>query len=467
MKLLVPGNEIVAEQPEKTKKYYAHYVFFILFVATLLNGMDSSEFVGASTVIARELHLGINDIGILASAFTIFLTISIIPVGIWADHTRRSYIIAACLAIWSLATALTGIASSFIVLFLTRMFTGIGEAGYAPAGNSLAGDFFKGDKRAKVISWLALASLVGPIAGMVLGGVIAGLSAGSWRVAFLVTGIPGLILAFFAWRMREPSRSQKPQTNVRGAATYDAVKPVEVLSHLKTLLRIKTLICLLGIGVFTTYTATALQTYFPTLLQQHDTFGMTSGQAAIFSGLVLGPTAFGGVILGGYLADWLNRRYRGARLLVCVLSVLITAPLNVASLLIINTHNIPLFCAIMIPSFFINTLHIGPLLTAVLDVVPAEQSASAVAIFVFVQRVLGTALAPLFVGFLARSVDPTGLHFQQNVAGHDLIFALLITCAPAFIIAGLIGLLGLRWVSHDRDVAESHDRDVTEMSASS
>src|SRR6266702_6211503 len=113
--------------PQKSKSRYGYYVIFVLFAATLLNGLDASEFTSASTVIARELHLGINVIGILASAFTIFLTISIIAVGIWADRAKRSHVIAACLAVWSLATALTGLASNFIALFFTRMFTGIGE----------------------------------------------------------------------------------------------------------------------------------------------------------------------------------------------------------------------------------------------------------------------------------------------------------------------------------------------------
>src|SRR5437868_188345 len=142
----------------------------------------------------------------LASAFTIFLTISVIPIGLWADRAKRSHVIAACLTVWSLATALTGLAGNFIGLFLTRTFTGIGEAGYGPAGNSLVGDTFQEDQRGKVMSWLTLAGVIGPLVGLVLGGVIAGLAAGSWKLVFLVTGIPGLILAVFAWRLREPVR---------------------------------------------------------------------------------------------------------------------------------------------------------------------------------------------------------------------------------------------------------------------
>ncbi len=277
------------------------YIFFLLLAATLLNGLDSSEFTGAANVIARDLHLTINDIGMLASAFTLFITISAIPLGLLADRAKRSHVIGACLAFWSLATALTGLATNFIVLFLTRALTGIGEAGYFPAGNSLVGDVYKEEQRGKVMSWLSLASVIGPLGGLVLGGVVAGLAPGSWRLVFLITGIPGIVLAFFAWRLREPVRHTTGMLpSAEASGTWNTHY---VLAQFRNLLRIKTFVCLLVIGVLTTFTSTALQTYFPILLQQHDTFGMTSGQAGSYAGLILGPTAIVGVILGGYLAD--------------------------------------------------------------------------------------------------------------------------------------------------------------------
>jgi len=128
-------------------------------------------------------------------------------------------------------------------------------------------------------------------------------------------------------------------------------------------------------------------------------------------------------------------------------------PLNITSLLIANSHNLVLFSAIMVPTFFINTLHLAPLSAAFLDVVPSESRASAVAIALFIQRILGSAGAPLAIGMLAGFFDPTGLHFLHNVAGHDLTLALICTCPLAFISAGIVGIIGLRWVHHDRAVA--------------
>ena len=428
------------------------YIFFLLLAATLLNGLDSSEFTGAANVIARDLHLTINDIGMLASAFTLLITISAIPLGLLADRAKRSHVIGACLAFWSLATALTGLATNFIMLFLTRALTGIGEAGYFPAGNSLVGDVYKEEQRGKVMSWLSLASVIGPLGGLVLGGVVAGLAPGAWRLVFLITGIPGIVLAFFAWRLREPVRhitGTLPSAEASGTWNTHYV-----LAQFRNLLRIKTFVCLLVIGVLTTFTSTALQTYFPILLQQHDTFGMTSGQAGSYAGLILGPTAIVGVILGGYLADWLTLRYAGARLLIIAFSALVVLPFNIASLLIAHTHNLVLFSAIMIPAFFINTLHLAPLAAALLDVVPPESRASAVAISLFIQRILGSAFAPLLIGMLAGYFDPTGLHFLHNAAGRDIVLALVCTCPLAFAGAGITSIIGLRWIRADRSAAE-------------
>jgi MFS family permease len=432
------------EEPQfQGSRFYAYYVVFVLFTATLLNALDSNVFTSAAPVIARELHLSISSIGVLTSAFTIFLTISIIPVGLWADRTKRSYVIAACLAVWSLATALTALAGSFFSLFVTRMFTGIGEAGYMPAGNSLVADFFHKKQRPKILSLLALATLIGAIGGIVAGGVIAGLGPGTWHLAFLITGVPGLLLALCAWRLREPVRKLLPTS--RQAGSSGGLRLSGLTRQLRGLVGSKVFLCTAIYGVLVEFTAVGLQAYFPTLLQQRDAFGLTPGQAATFAGLALGPTAVIGILSGGYLASWLRRRYRSANFLTCVVTTMITAPLNLATLLILmTTHNLVLFTIVMLPSFLINTIHIGPLSAAVLDVAPADQRASTVAIFLFIVRILGTAMAPLVIGFLANGFDPGGQHFAHSMAGHDLTLALLITCPVAFTIASIAGVVGLR-----------------------
>lgn len=435
------------QAPEKRRGFYGFYVACVLFVATLLNAIDSNEFSSSAPVIARELHMGISSIGLLISAFTIFLTISIIPIGLWADRARRSSVIGACLAVWSTATALTSLAGNFFGLFLTRMFTGIGEAGYSPAGASLVGDLYRKEQQPRVMSWLALATVVGTVIGIVLGGVIAGLALGSWRWAFVITGVPGLVLAAVAWRIREPAR----QRATGAESGRPSLRPgAAVRQRLQLLLRNKPLMCMFVYGILTEFTATALQSYFLVLLQQKDGLGMTSGQAAGYAGIALGPTALVGVLLGGYLTGWLRRRYHTANVMICVVSVLLTAPLNTATLVsLLVTHDRTLFTALLLPSFFVNALHIGPAAAAIIDLSPRGMRASVMATYLFVVRILGTSTAPLLVGTLASAFDPTGTHFLQSIAGHDVLVALLCTCPFAFIGASIIGSIGLRLVRRD------------------
>src|SRR5579859_236260 len=187
---------------------YAAYVFWIMFSINLLNYLDRYVFTGAANIIGKELGLGIDQIGFLATAFIFVYAVGTLPLGIWADRSSRKNIIALCIAIWSLATVFTALAGNFISLFLSRMVLGIGEAGYYPAGTAMLSDYFSRAKRAQVMSSWTAGSFVGLMIGFIAGGVIAGLGFGKWRLAFLFTGIPGLLLAFLTYRLREPRRNQ-------------------------------------------------------------------------------------------------------------------------------------------------------------------------------------------------------------------------------------------------------------------
>ena len=151
-----------------------------------------------------------------------------LPLGIWADRWNRKNIVAICVTIWSLATAFTAIASSFWWLFISRMVLGIGEAGYYPAGTALLSDYFSRTKRAQVMSRWTAGSLIGLMIGFIAGGVVAGLGYGMWRLAFLFTGIPGLVLAFLAYRLREPRRNQADEEAIE-LDPHSAVNEVEVV----------------------------------------------------------------------------------------------------------------------------------------------------------------------------------------------------------------------------------------------
>ncbi len=447
---------------------YASYVFWIMFSINLLNYLDRYVFTGAANIIARELGLSLSQVGFLASAFLAVYAVGTLPLGIWADRASRKNVIAICVTIWSLATVFTAAAGSFLTLFLSRMVLGIGEAGYYPAGTALLSDYFNREKRARTMSRWTAGSLSGLMLGFIAGGVIAGLGTGKWRLAFLFTGIPGLILAFLCFRLREPRRNEAdeetlavdPRSIVNEVDLIDpphaAAVPRNVCSQFGRLLRIRTLVVLIVMQIFAFFSQGAAVTFLPIYLQQKDTLGLSSGFASILSGGVVVIAGIVGLLIGGYMSDRLNRRHPGARVLVCGIGFLLCAP---AFALAVTVHNEAVFIAAFFITAMLINIYNGPSTAATQDVVPAILRASAIAISLLLAHLLGDAFAPALVGVLATAFDPThGGHFASLSAGGDLSLALLVTCVPTLFVAGLVGIFGACWMKSDIAAAEQADK---------
>ncbi len=463
---VAPRADANLEVPRQSTSRYANYVFIIMFAISFLNYLDRNVFSAAANVIGTELHLHIDQVGFIVFGFTIVYTLGTVPLGIWADRAKRKNVVALCVFIWSLATAFTALANSFLTLFVSRMVLGIGEAGYFPAGTALMSDYFSRTRRSRIMSWWSCGQLVGILAGFAIGGVVAGLYFGSWRLAFIFTGIPGLILAFLAWRLREPRRNQADEEeaaldpssllNEMADAPHMATVPRSVFAQFGSLLRIKTLVVLIVMQIFAFFSQGAAVTFLPTYLQQRDTLGLSSGFAGLLAGVVIVIGGGIGTIAGGYLADLLNRRNPNARVLVGGIGFLICAP---SFALAVTVHNLAIFLVFFSLTSALILLYTGPCTAATQDVVPSALRASSVAISLLLAHLLGDAFAPAIVGVLANVFDPThGQHFAHHVAGNDLSLAFLLTCVPTLAIAGLVGIFGARWMKGDIAAAELADR---------
>lgn len=456
---LSPSSNAQTGAARRAAISYPMYVFWIMFAISFLNYLDRNVLTGAANVVAHELGFGVDGIGYLASAFLIVYTLFTIPMGIWADRAKRKNVVMFCVAIWSVITAFTALAFNFASLFIFRMLLGVGEAGYFPAGTALMSDYFSREKRSRMMSWWSVAQLVGILVGFVLGGYLAGLYVGSWRLAFLFTGIPGLILAYLAWKLREPRRNEADE-EMRGTASAAsaeiATAPANPFAQMGNLLRIKTLVVLIIMQIFAFFVLSVATVFLPTFLQQKDLYGLSSGQAGVFAGGVIVLAGLVGTVFGGYLADWLNRHHQGSRVLVCGIGFLLSAPTFALS---VTVHNFMLFVLFFILTTILITFYTGPATAATQDVAPAVLRASAVALSLLIAHLIGDAFSPTLVGILAHSFDPTGgTHFLQNLAGRDIGMAMVVTCTPALVIAGLVGIFGARWMKADVAAAQEADR---------
>ena len=170
---------------------YARYVLAVMVAINFLNYMD--RYVGAALVtpIKKEFQLSDAQVGLLATAFLLVYAIAALPFGFWGDRGVRRTVIGVGVTIWSLATLFSGLAASYVQLFLSRAAVGVGEASYYPAGTSLVSDYFPKEQRGRVMSIWGAGSVIGIAVAYAGGGFVGGHF--GWRSAFFIAAAPGLV----------------------------------------------------------------------------------------------------------------------------------------------------------------------------------------------------------------------------------------------------------------------------------
>src|SRR5579863_6649915 len=185
---------------------YRSYVLIVLVLVYTFNFIDR-QIVGILAVpIKSELHLSDSQLGVMGGlAFALFYTLLGIPIARLADRVNRTGIMTVALALWSLMTAVCGFTQNFAQLFLARVGVGVGEAGGVTPAYSLICDYFPPKERARALSVYSFGIPIGAAAGIVLGGYITSLM--SWRMAFFIVGLAGLVLTpLLKFTVREPER---------------------------------------------------------------------------------------------------------------------------------------------------------------------------------------------------------------------------------------------------------------------
>ncbi|HEY1421048.1 MAG TPA: MFS transporter, partial [Candidatus Dormibacteraeota bacterium] len=192
---------------------YARYVLILMASINFINYVDRFILPAVATSIQSEFKISDTQIGIVATSFTLVYAVAAFPFGFWGDRGARRKVIAFGLAVWSLATLVTGFTRTLPQLLVSRAVLGIGEASYYPAGTSLLADHFPKSSRGRAIAIWNAGSVFGIAVGFTAGGLIA--ARFGWRTAFFVSGVPGLILAVLAFNMREPARGSVEATATR------------------------------------------------------------------------------------------------------------------------------------------------------------------------------------------------------------------------------------------------------------
>ncbi|MFL6619558.1 MAG: spinster family MFS transporter, partial [Povalibacter sp.] len=347
-----------------------------------------------------RIEFGLSDtaLGVVNTAFVLIYALVGIPLGRLTDRWVRTRVIAIGVAVWSLFTAASGMAMSYGSFIATRIGVGVGEASCAPAGQSLIGDLYPPERRARAMGVFMLGLPLGLFFAYLLSGVIA--ERWGWRAAFLIASVPGLILALLMWLIREP---------VRGAFEHAPPKNME-RAPFRSLLKIRTLwwIALSGVVFhFNTYAINAFQSAF---LQRFHQISLS--QASAISAVSLGLAGIIGLLAGGWLGDRWHERRKNGRLVLAATGLLLAAPCVFMALQQPKGH-VLMFGTLMGLSSVLTFAYYSTVYSAIQDVVPPPLRGTAVSLYFLAMYVLGGAFGTTAMGALSDYFA-----HQQMLAAH-------------------------------------------------
>jgi MFS family permease len=396
-------------------------MLWILLVVYIFNFLDRQIVNILAEPIKADLGLSDTQLGLLAGpAFAVFYALLGIPIARYADKdgTNRVRLIALALAVWSAMTAVCGLAQNFVQLLFARIGVGVGEAGCTPAAHSLITDSVPAEKRSSAIAFYGLGIPIGSLFGLILGGVVNDLY--NWRVALMLVGAPGLLLALVVlFFMREPRQLRPPPAEIATAqpklAARAALREIFGSRAFVYLLIAASVTAFLGYGQ-------ALWT-ISFFIRSH---GLSTTEAGLSMAVVLGLAGIFGTWLGGKVADRFGTRDKKHILTLPAYGMAAAAPV-----LFLGYHmeDWRVAVALLVVPTILNTAYYGPAYACVQGLVRPQARAVAASIMLFGQNLIGLGFGPFLFGVLSDALAPT---YGEESVRYVLYGAAWLGLIPAF-----------------------------------
>lgn len=449
-----------ADTPPK-KRFRREYLTtpaIVLALVNLVDQVDASIVRGLLPILQEEWHLSDFKLGMLGFAFVFLNAIATIPAGWVADRYRRTRIIGWTLASWSVLSLFSAAAVNFWNLFFARAIMGIGQSVDDPAATSLLGDYYPAQVRGRIFSMQQVSLFLGGGIGLGLGGYVG--STFGWRWAFALVGMPGSLVAFAVFKLREPRRGEadelegpfyrksereanaddvrdlgrdepaadptasadavaKVPTTSADAVAADPTPPAgttgavtkpewtslrqflreattSLISEMKMIWRIRTMRYIL-VGIGTLLFTVSGTAYWLAVYHQRYS-GMSLKQATAVTAGVLSIAGLIGTLWGGSIADRIYGRGYQGRIVMTATAIMACTALFVVS------YSVPWVGLRLALQFLgVGIISSAPpaLRAAMMDVVPAESRGVSASAFALISTVCGAAAAPPIVGLLA------------------------------------------------------------------
>jgi predicted MFS family arabinose efflux permease len=365
-----------------------------------------------------RLDLGLSDtqLGLLTGlVFALFYTLFGIPVGWLADRFGRVRVIVTACTVWSICSAMGGLATNFSQLALARMGVGIGEAGGAAPSYSLIAGAYAPHERGRAMGLYNLGGVVAILLVTFAGSAIA--ARYGWRTALVVVSLPGVIFAaILALTMRAPAGAQPQQAAAHSAphASFASSFAAFVKSPLAL-----SVAAMSGLSSFTTY---AMLSWLPPYMMRVK--GMTLHEIGTYFAVAFALAVGAGMSGGGFILDrWLRRTRRAHSLIPCF-GQLIAMPFLALAVLTPDWRLSLLFWLVPVAGAVSFTV---PQIALIQSIAPVAQRGVFGAMFLFVVNLVGSGLGPVYVGVISDRLKP--------IWGDQSLSFGLAACLPMMLIA--------------------------------
>lgn len=414
---------------------YRGYVLLTLTFVYTLNFIDRALLAVLAQPIITEFGLTDTELGFLAGPpFALFYALMGIPIALAADRYNRVAIMAFCIALWSLMTALCGLATGFLFLLIARIGVAIGEAGSNPPSNSIIADYYRPSARSKALGIYSTGVMLGNALAFLIGGPLGQLpddtvralldlvalghlpdtlgwgSGFGWRFAFIALGVPGVLFGLIVLlTVREPPRGYSDPPGLAAATRGSLMETFRLLARCRSFWFMTVAVSLIAmVG----YGHASFQA--PMMQRLH---GLSPGEFAVRFGLPLSVAGALGTLGAGYLTERLVHRSVRWLALLPAIGVALSVPLYIFAF---NQPGDRLDLALIawVLAMMLHYVYLAAQYTIGQGVVPQHSRASAIAIMLFIIALVGNGLGPQLVGLLSDT-------FMQLALDHRGLAAVL------------------------------------------
>jgi len=402
-----PGGDMatqaVADATEFTmSKTYRRYALGILLLAYISSYVDRQIMGVVLPAIKEEFLLADWQLGFLSGiAFAIFYATLGMPIAFLADRSNRRNIIAAAVSIWSLMTAACAFVSGFGTLAIARIGVGVGEAGSSPPSHSMIADMYPPEERSGALAIYALGVYLGTMIAFAVGAFV--VSQYGWRAAFLLVGLPGLVIALLVrFTLKEPPRgfSEGRAAPETGPIDWSQARG-QIASGFRHLwVDRASFHTVMGVTIISFVGYGGAVWGFSFFIRS---FKMSYEETGIFLALVVGIFGAMGAILGGKLADKMGAKDVRWTPWIVALAKVVAAPIILAFFLVEKELALWLY----VPMTILGAFYLGPSFALIQSRAPLHMRTTISSIMLFILNIIGLGFGPQLVGILSDVLEPT------------------------------------------------------------